>query len=119
MMNRKQIVCHSSFITYQSTFIFILSILLSCLNCFGGFMKVLISDNLSPIGVEILKKAGLEVDAQSKTSVEEIEKIIHEYDALVIRSARVVLSPGDGFTPRMVAIATMPRINAAFARSGK
>jgi len=53
-------------------------------------MKVLISDNLSPVGVEILKKAGLEVDARSKTSVEEIEKIIGDYDALIIRSATKV-----------------------------
>jgi D-3-phosphoglycerate dehydrogenase len=53
-------------------------------------MKVLISDNLSPVGVEILKKAGLEVDARSKTSVEEIEKIINEYDGLIIRSATKV-----------------------------
>src|SRR5512144_903898 len=53
-------------------------------------MKVLISDNLSPVGVEILKKAGLEVDARSKTSVEEIEKIIGDYDALIIRAATKV-----------------------------
>ena len=53
-------------------------------------MKVLISDNLSARGVEILKKAGLEVDARSKTSVEEIEKIIGDYDALIIRSATKV-----------------------------
>ncbi len=53
-------------------------------------MKVLISDDLSPNGVEILRKAGLEVDARSKTSVEEIEKIIGQYDALVIRSATKV-----------------------------
>ena len=53
-------------------------------------MKVLISDNLSPVGVEILKKAGLEVDARSKTAQEEIEKIIGEYDALIIRSATKV-----------------------------
>ncbi len=53
-------------------------------------MKVLISDNLSPTGVEILKKAGLEVDARSKTSPEEIEKIIGDYDALIIRSATKV-----------------------------
>ena len=50
-------------------------------------MKVLISDNLSPLGVDILKKAGLEVDARSKTSPEEIGKIIGDYDALIIRSA--------------------------------
>jgi D-3-phosphoglycerate dehydrogenase len=53
-------------------------------------MKVLISDNLSPVGVEILKKAGLEVDARSKTSAEEIDKIISDYDALIIRSATKV-----------------------------
>jgi D-3-phosphoglycerate dehydrogenase len=53
-------------------------------------MKVLISDNLSARGVEILKKAGLEVDFRSKTSAEEIEKLIGDYDALVIRSATKV-----------------------------
>jgi len=53
-------------------------------------MKILISDNLSPIGVEILKKAGLEVDARSKTSAEEIEKIIGDYEGLIIRSATKV-----------------------------
>lgn len=53
-------------------------------------MKVLISDNLSTRGVEILKKAGLEVEFRSKTSVEEIEKMIGDYDALIIRSATKV-----------------------------
>ncbi len=53
-------------------------------------MKVLISDNLSPVGVEILKKSGIEVDARSKTSPEEIEKIIGDYDGLIIRSATKV-----------------------------
>jgi D-3-phosphoglycerate dehydrogenase len=53
-------------------------------------MKVLISDNLSPRGVEILKKAGLEVDFRSKTPAEEIEQIIGDFDALIIRSATKV-----------------------------
>src|SRR3989304_2271392 len=53
-------------------------------------MKVLISDNLSATGVAILKKAGLEVDARSKTTVEGSEKIIGDYDALIIRSATKV-----------------------------
>jgi D-3-phosphoglycerate dehydrogenase len=53
-------------------------------------MKVLISDNLSARGVEILKKAGLEVDFRSKTSAEEIEQLIPDYDALIIRSATKV-----------------------------
>lgn len=55
-------------------------------------MKVLISDNLSPRGVEILKEAGLEVDFRSKTSAEEIEQIIGDYDALIVRSATKVTS---------------------------
>ena len=53
-------------------------------------MKVLISDNLSPVGVEILKKAGLEVDARSKTTPEDIAKIIGGYDALIILSSTKV-----------------------------
>ena len=53
-------------------------------------MKVLISDNLSTRGVDILKKAGLEVEFRSKTSAEEIEKMIGDYDALIIRSATKV-----------------------------
>ncbi len=53
-------------------------------------MKVLISDNLSTRGVEILKKAGLDVEFRSKTTPEEIEKMIGDYDALIIRSATKV-----------------------------
>ena len=53
-------------------------------------MKVLISDNLSPTGVTILKTAGLDVEARSKTSADEIAQIIGDYDALIIRSATKV-----------------------------
>jgi D-3-phosphoglycerate dehydrogenase len=53
-------------------------------------MKVLISDDLSPNGVEILKKAGLEINARCKTSAAEIAEIIGSYDALVVRSATKV-----------------------------
>jgi D-3-phosphoglycerate dehydrogenase len=53
-------------------------------------MKVLISDNLAPIGEEILKDAGLEVDNKAGLSPEELLKIIPEYDGLVIRSATQV-----------------------------
>ena len=53
-------------------------------------MKVLISDNLSPRGVEILKNAGFDVDFRSKTPAEEIEQIIGDFDALIIRSATKV-----------------------------
>jgi D-3-phosphoglycerate dehydrogenase len=50
-------------------------------------MKVLISDNLSPRGVKILKKAGLEVDIKTGLSPQELKKEIGKYDALIVRSA--------------------------------
>ncbi|MCK4839987.1 MAG: phosphoglycerate dehydrogenase [Desulfobulbaceae bacterium] len=53
-------------------------------------MKVLISDNLAPIGAEILKKAGIEVDINTGLAPEELKKIISQYDGLVIRSATKV-----------------------------
>ncbi len=53
-------------------------------------MKVLISDNLSPVGAEILEKAGIEVDVKTGLSPEELKQIIGEYSGLVIRSATKV-----------------------------
>ncbi len=53
-------------------------------------MKVLISDNLSPIGVDVLRKAGLDVDVKTGLAPEELKKIIGEYDGLIIRSATKV-----------------------------
>ncbi|MBU0485013.1 MAG: phosphoglycerate dehydrogenase [Proteobacteria bacterium] len=53
-------------------------------------MKVLISDNLAPVGAQILKDAGLEVDIITGLAPEELKKIIPEYDGLVIRSATKV-----------------------------
>jgi D-3-phosphoglycerate dehydrogenase len=53
-------------------------------------MKVLISDNLAPIGAEILREAGIEVDINTGLAPEELKKIIPEYDGLVIRSATKV-----------------------------
>src|SRR5208337_3137880 len=50
-------------------------------------MKVLVSDSISPLGVEIFKKAGLEVDVKTGLKPEELKAIIGEYDALVVRSA--------------------------------
>jgi D-3-phosphoglycerate dehydrogenase len=53
-------------------------------------MKVLISDNLAQVGVELLRKAGLEVDVNTGLSPEELKAIIGNYDGLVIRSATKV-----------------------------
>ncbi len=53
-------------------------------------MKVLISDNLAPIGEKILREAGLEVDVNTGLPPEELKAIIPDYDGLVIRSATKV-----------------------------
>jgi D-3-phosphoglycerate dehydrogenase len=54
-------------------------------------MKVLVSDEFSPQGVEILKKAkGVEVDVKPGLPPEELRKIIGAYDGLVVRSATKV-----------------------------
>lgn len=55
-------------------------------------MKVLVSDKISDKGVEILKKAGLTVDAKTGLKPDELKACIGEYDGLVIRSATRVTS---------------------------
>ncbi|MCG2710389.1 MAG: phosphoglycerate dehydrogenase [Thermodesulfovibrionales bacterium] len=50
-------------------------------------MKVLVSDKISDKGVEILKKAGLDVDVKTGMKPEELKACIGEYHGLVIRSA--------------------------------
>ncbi|HDH06622.1 MAG TPA: phosphoglycerate dehydrogenase [Nitrospirae bacterium] len=53
-------------------------------------MKVLVSDNISDKGINILEKAGLEVDVKTGLAPERLEKEIGRYDALIIRSATKV-----------------------------
>ena len=53
-------------------------------------MKVLISDNLAPVGAQILQDAGFEVDINTGLAPKELKKIIPAYDGLVIRSATKV-----------------------------
>ncbi len=55
-------------------------------------MKVLVSDNISQKGVDILKKAGLEVDVKTGMKPEELKACIGQYSGLVIRSATKVTS---------------------------
>ncbi|MBF0329082.1 MAG: phosphoglycerate dehydrogenase [Nitrospirae bacterium] len=50
-------------------------------------MKVLVSDNISPKGIEILRSAGLSVDVKTGLKPDELKAIIGEYHALVVRSA--------------------------------
>jgi D-3-phosphoglycerate dehydrogenase len=56
----------------------------------GETMKVLISDNLAPVGAQILLDDGLEVDIKTGLASEDLKKIIPEYEGLVIRSATKV-----------------------------
>lgn len=49
--------------------------------------KVLISDKLDPLAVEIFEKNGVDVDFKPGLSPEEILEIIGEYDGLAVRSA--------------------------------
>ncbi|MCX8030631.1 MAG: phosphoglycerate dehydrogenase [Thermodesulfovibrionales bacterium] len=53
-------------------------------------MRVLVSDNISNKGIDILKNAGLEVDIKVGLKPEELKAIIKGYHALVIRSATKV-----------------------------
>ena len=55
-------------------------------------MKVLVSDNLSQKGIEILKKAGLDVEVKTGMKPDELAENIGNYHGLVIRSATKVTS---------------------------
>jgi D-3-phosphoglycerate dehydrogenase len=62
-------------------------------------MKVLVSDTLSLNGIEILKRAALEVDVKTGMPPEDLRQCIGAYHGLIIRSATKV-------TPEIVEAAT-------------
>jgi D-3-phosphoglycerate dehydrogenase len=53
-------------------------------------MRVLVSDNISDKGVELLRKAGFEVDVKVGMSPDELKAAIPPYHGIVIRSATKV-----------------------------
>jgi len=55
-------------------------------------LKVLISDNISPKCINILRKSGLEVDVKTGMKPEELKARIGDYHGLIIRSATKVTS---------------------------
>ncbi len=55
-------------------------------------MKVLISDNISSKGIDILKKAGLEVDIKTGMNPDQLKACIGDYHGLIIRSSTKVTS---------------------------
>ena len=61
-------------------------------------MKVLVSDSMSEVGVEVLREAGIEVDVNTGLKPEEIKAIIGNYEGLLVRSATKV-------TPELLAAA--------------
>ncbi|HDH53521.1 MAG TPA: phosphoglycerate dehydrogenase, partial [Nitrospirae bacterium] len=53
-------------------------------------MKVLVSDNILEKGINVLKKAGLQVDVNTGQAPAILKEEIGKYDALIIRSATKV-----------------------------
>ncbi len=53
-------------------------------------MKVLITDPIEQVCVDILQKDGIQVDAKPGLPPDEIKKIIGSYDALIVRSGTKV-----------------------------
>lgn len=52
--------------------------------------RVLVADDLSSEGVEVLRRAGLQVDVRVGMKPEELEEAIGDYDAIAVRSATKV-----------------------------
>jgi D-3-phosphoglycerate dehydrogenase len=71
-------------------------------------MKVLVSDSMSEVGVEVLREAGIEVDVKTGLKPEELKAIIGNYEGLLVRSATKV-------TPELLAAADKLK---AIARAG-
>ena len=53
-------------------------------------MKILVTDGVSPKGIEILQKAGFETVIKDKLPAEELLEIIPDFDGLIVRSASKV-----------------------------
>ena len=56
-------------------------------------MKVLICDPIANEGVEMMCRAGIEVDVKTGLAPEELERAIGDYDVIVVRSATKVRKP--------------------------
>lgn len=65
-------------------------------------MRVLVSDNLDEVGVQMFREAdGIDVDVKTGLSHDELKSIIGNYDALVIRSATKVTADIMDAAPRL------------------
>ncbi|MEW6409078.1 MAG: phosphoglycerate dehydrogenase [Nitrospirota bacterium] len=68
-------------------------------------MKILVSDDISPNGMEIMKKAGLEVDVKINLKPDDLIKEIRNYEGLVVRSATKVTADVINAADRLKVIA--------------
>ncbi len=65
-------------------------------------VRVLVTDNLSQRGVDLLRQApGLEVEVRSKLSAEELRALLRDMDALIVRSATRVTADLLAAAPRL------------------
>jgi len=53
-------------------------------------MKVLVCDDVSATGVELFRRAGIEVDERGALKPEQLAEIISDYDGIIVRSATKV-----------------------------
>lgn len=57
-------------------------------------MRILVTDGLSPCGIEVLRQAeAFEVDERQRLSTEALLECIDDYDGLIVRSATKVTAP--------------------------
>lgn len=56
-------------------------------------MKLLVCDPTAPTAIEAMREAGIEVDVRDDITPEDLEKVIPEYDAMVVRSRTKVRAP--------------------------
>ncbi|MGH7534399.1 MAG: phosphoglycerate dehydrogenase, partial [Gemmatimonadales bacterium] len=65
-------------------------------------VRVLVTDNLSQRGVDLLRQTpGVEVEVRSKLAPEELKTILRDMDALIVRSATKVTPDVLAAAPRL------------------
>jgi D-3-phosphoglycerate dehydrogenase len=83
--------------------------------------RVLVCDEIDSRGIEIMRKSGLEVDYKPEIRAEELEKIVKDYDVLVVRSRTKVTKAVIDANPKMKVIARvgvgLDNIDVEHARS--
>jgi D-3-phosphoglycerate dehydrogenase len=56
-------------------------------------MKLIVCDPIAPAAVDAMRNAGIQVDAQDDITPENLESVIDDYDAMVVRSRTKVRQP--------------------------